>query len=101
MVLGYPLLEIADPTSQSPYTVPDNLPTRLNALLDTRHIGNAAHAKSDVPDMPLLLQRSPYALEVRARSGMDMREPWRGQEESARRSGAVGMLLQAVSREPA
>lgn len=95
LILGYPILEI-DANAHS-RRLPPNFPNRLTRLLHPENVGNASIAKTDVPDVPMLLERSPYAHEVRARAGMDMREPWKGLPDSIHRSGLVGMLIEEVS----
>lgn len=50
------------------------------------------------PDTPVLLDRAPYALNVRSRSGMDVKERWQGRDESERRLGVVEALLEKVCR---
>ena len=83
LVMGYPLLEINKVLTDSPgYFVPASTPGHLRPLLNPDHVGKVEMAKTSVPDMPMALDKSPYAADMRARFGMDIREPWKGKEES-------------------
>jgi acetyl esterase/lipase len=94
LILGYPMLEVARQRPDGPgYFVPANTPGHLRPLLDPAQVGNQAAAKVSVPDMPMTLDKAPYAMDLRAGAGMDVHEPWHGKAESVRRQGAVEFLL--------
>lgn len=96
--MGYPLLEINKVLTDSPgYFVPASTPGHLRPLLNPDHVGKVEMAKTSVPDMPMALDKSPYAADMRARFGMDIREPWKGKEESIKRQGLAEFLLKDVS----
>jgi hypothetical protein len=98
MVLGYPLLEINKVlTDSAGYFVPASTPGHLRPMLNPDHVGQVTMAKTSIPDMPMALDKSPYASDMRARFGMDIREPWKGKEESIRRQGLTEFLLKDVS----
>lgn len=100
MVLGYPLLEISKVLTDSPgYFVPASTPGHLRPILNPDHVGRVEMAKTSVPDMPMALDKSPYAADMRTRFGMDAREPWKGKEESIQRQGLAEFLLKDVSCE--
>lgn len=94
LVMGYPVLEINNVLSTSAgYFVPASTPGHLRPLLNADQVGQAEIAKSSVPDMPMVLDKAPYAKGMQSRCGMDAREPWKGKEESVRRQGLTEFLL--------
>ena len=91
LVLGYPTLHFEPQVpANTPLMAP---PAHLADLLLASQVGNVALAQSAAPDVPMLLDRAPYAVTVLESCGMDTREAWTGLEESKRRRGLVEYLL--------
>ncbi|UZJ54579.1 hypothetical protein CBS101457_003899 [Exobasidium rhododendri] len=90
LVLGYPRVEFS---ANLPEFSSLDTPSKYSNILHPSQIGNDAMAKSVVPDTPILLEVSTYGLNVREAAGMDMRELWRGRDESERRRGLAAYLF--------
>ena len=89
-VLGYPTLDFGEAREAC---IPTKVPQVFSNLLNGDNVGKVDRAVSVVPDMPILLERAPYASNVREAAGMDVHESWAGKEESLQRKGIVEYLL--------
>jgi acetyl esterase/lipase len=90
LVLGYPTLEFDSQTGKDSTS---NIPDQFRAYLGEHVVGDTSKAKHAIPDMPMLLERAPYASNIREATGMNMEENWSGRDESIRRKGLVDYLL--------
>lgn len=91
LILGYPTLNFDSPTSkeESSTAIPDHLKDVLKEVQS----GDINKAKSEVPDLPLLLSKAPNAVNVLDCTGIDIKERWNAKDESKRRQGLVEYML--------
>ena len=92
LVLGYPLLDFDSQTGKGSNTT--TIPDHLKAFLSLEQLGDITKAKSSAPDMPMLLDKAPYASNIREATGMHPHESFPGKDESIRREGLVNHLLE-------
>lgn len=98
LVLGYPTLDFVSLTgtkdeNTKAAVASASIPEHLKDVLSEVQSGDISKAKSEVPDLPLLLNKAPYAVNVLECTGMNTKERWVGKEESKRRQGLVEYLL--------